>query len=195
MRIHVIISMIIREKGVVSLYRKKLLRGSVSASASICAVLCFAAGASAAEPDGSWQQNGDSRSYICADDHAAVGTVSIEGVDYLFAPNGIQQVGWQTVRDQRRYYDPATGEPVTGWLHWRGADYYIDPVSGKQTGIFTIDNIMFLADSCGVLQRESFCEIGDVWYYGDADGKPVSGETVIGGVPYLFTEEHRLLTG
>ena len=175
--------------------QKNLFRGMLSCASGICAVFCLTAGASAAAPDGSWQQNGDRRSYICADESAAVGTVSIDGTDYLFAPNGIQQVGWQTVREQRRYYDPATGEPVTGWLHWRGADYYISPESGKLTGIFSVDDAAYLTDECGVLQKNAWCTLGDAWYYGDADGKPVSGETVIDGAPYLFSAEHRLLTG
>lgn len=174
---------------------KQRIRGSLTLAAALCAVLSMRTDASAAAQTGSWQQGINRRSYIYADDTAAVGEVTIDGTAYLFAPNGVQQVGWQTVGAQRRYFDPATGEPVTGWMQWRGSDYYIDPENGKQTGVFSADSTAYLADSCGVLQRDTWCCSEGTWYHADADGKAAAGETQIGGVPYLFSESHVLLTG
>ncbi len=174
---------------------KQRIRESLTFAAALCAVLCMRTGASAASQTGVWQQNGRFRSYVYQDESAAIGEVTIDGCTYLFAPNGTQQVGWQTVGNQRVYFDPATGEPVSGWIRWRGADYYADPETGKQTGIFSAEGTAYLADSCGVLQRDTWYESDGIWYHTDADGKAASGETMIADVPYLFSEDHALLTG
>ena len=175
--------------------QKKQLHGTLIFAACICAAICLTVSASAASQPASWQQNGNHRSYRYDNESFAVGEVTIDGTGYLFAPNGRQQVGWQTVGGVRRYYEPSTGEAVSGWLNWRGAEYYISPENGKQTGVFAVDGETYLADSCGVLQRDTWCEIDGALYHGDAGGKPAAGETVIGGEPYLFTADCKLLTG
>ena len=175
--------------------RKTQLRTVLAFAAAICTVICLNAGASAAEQKGSWSLDGSRRSYLYADESAAVGEITIDGNTYLFAPNGVQQVGWQTIGSQRRYFDPETGEPLTGFVNWRGAVYYIDPELGKRSGIFQADGTEYLADLFGTLQKNSWCSMDGNWYHGDAEGKPAAGETMIDGSPFLFTADHKLLTG
>lgn len=177
------------------MYPKKFRHISFTFLSGICAALFLAVGASAAEQTGNWQQNGKQRYYVYEDQTTAVGTVTIDGVAYLFAPNGVQQIGWQDVDGIRRYYDPETGDSATGFLQWRGGEYYIDSKLGKQTGMFTVDDKTYLSDASGVLQQDSWCKITDAWYYGSTDGTPAQGETLIQGKPYLFSEDYKLLTG
>lgn len=177
------------------MHPKTFLRGVLLLSAGFSAAHFLTPDVSAAGQDGTWQQDGSRRRYVYEDQTFTVGESVIDDTAYLFAPNGLQQVGWQTVSETRRYYDPSTGDPVSGWFTWRGGDYYIDPESGKQAGIFIVDSTSYLADAYGVLQRNKWCEIEGAWYYGDQDGKAAFGESVIGDVPYLFTENGTLLTG
>ena len=172
--------------------RKKQLRAVLTFAAAVCSLSCLTVGASAAKQEGKWEQSSTRRRYIYADETSAAGEVKIDGNTYLFAPNGIQQVGWQTIGTQRRYFDPETGEPLTGFLTWRGAVYYIDPTEGKQTALFQISDTDYLADACGVLQQDSWCNLDGAWYHGDAEGKPAAGETRIDGSPYLFTSDYKL---
>ncbi len=161
----------------------------------ISAIMLLTIGASAAEQSGSWVQDDKRRYYIYENQTVAIGAVTIDDTTYLFAPNGVQQIGWQDVDGIRRYYDPETGEPVTGFLQWRGGEYYIDPQLGKQTTLFTADDKTYLADIYGVLQKDAWCEIEGAWYYGNADGTPLKGEAMLQDAPYLFSEDHQLLTG
>lgn len=175
--------------------QKKQIRGPLIFAACLCAAFWLTFRTEAAVQTGGWQQTGMHRSYCYDDQSLAVGEATIDGIDYLFAPNGVQQTGWQTVRNTRRYYDPSTGEPVTGWLNWRGEAYYIDPESGKQSGTFRSDGETYLADGYGVLQKDTWCEMDGALYHGDADGRAASGEQFIDGSPYLFTADCMLLTG
>lgn len=177
------------------MYKKMIWHSIWMTAAGILAAGCFTDGTSAAGQAGNWQTDGTHRRYIYEDETFAAGEVCIDGTTYLFAPNGNLQVGWQTVGETRRYYSPETGEPVTGWLKWRGGDYYIDPEYGKLTEIFTADGISYLSDAYGVLQKDTWYEADGSWYHGDPDGIAAIGETFIQDVPYLFSEDGALLTG
>ena len=81
--------------------RKTQLRAALAFAAAICTVICLNAGASAAEQKGSWSLDGSRRSYLYADESAAVGEITIDGNTYLFAPNGVQKTAFSENIDYR----------------------------------------------------------------------------------------------
>ncbi len=146
--------------------------------------------ADAADTKTGWQTENGKRYYYNADGKKAVGEVTVEGVAYLFAPNGAQQVGWQTVHKKRFYFDPENGKAVYGWLGWRGETYYISRTNGKLTGTAkTDDGETYMFDEYGVCVKWHEDKDGK-WHYGTS-----TGETVIDGQPYLFSEDGVLETG
>ena len=146
--------------------------------------------ADAADTKTGWQTENGKRYYYNADGKKAVGEVTVEGVAYLFAPNGAQQVGWQTVNKKRFYFDPENGKAVYGWLGWRGETYYISRTNGKLTGTAkTDDGETYMFDEYGVCVKWHEDKDGK-WHYGTS-----TGETVIDGQPYLFSEDGVLETG
>lgn len=136
-----------------------------------------------------WQSENGKRFYYDADGKKSVGEVTIDGVTYLFAPNGAQQIGWQTVNDKRFYYDKE-GKAVFGWVDWRGERYYVSAKNGKLTGdAETDEGEKYHFDEYGVAAKWSQDADGN-WCYAGA-----VGETEIDGVPYIFTEDGILKTG
>ena len=173
---------------------RKLLHTALAFPAALaaCAVLSFPA--AAAETGTGWQSENGRRFYLREDGSRAVGETDINGTTYLFAPNGFQQVGWQTVNGNRFYYDPETGKPVFGNLHWRGADYYIAEDAGKCTAPAETDSGRILPDTQGILQS-GWCRYDGNWYYAGENGVLAAGETVIDGTPCLFDASGALRTG
>ena len=157
----------------------------------------------AADGEGWYEQDGRLR--YRTEDGDAVGEYEIDGIPYLFAPNGFLQTGWQTIDGKRYYYD-ADGTPVFGWLDWRGERYYIDRDAGKLTAPSSLP--FQTEDDYNYYERADFNEFGIAargWfrkpdssslYYADESGRMASGETMIDGKPYLFDEySHYLRTG
>lgn len=160
------------------------------------ALLCASAAvtaASADEAETGWQTVNGRRYYYTEDGTPATGEYTVDGVTYLFAPNGAQQTGWQTVGGVRRYFT-AEGEALTGRITWRGEEYYIDPELGKLTGPAQTADGMQQFDAFGVLET-GWIRTESGWRYAGESGVLVFGETMIGGLPYLFTDAGDLLTG
>ncbi|MBR4200693.1 MAG: hypothetical protein IKQ91_05395 [Oscillospiraceae bacterium] len=136
-----------------------------------------------------WQTENGKRYYYLSETEKAVGEQEIDGISYLFAPNGVQQLGWQTVGGKRWFYDKE-GEAVFGWVKWRGETYYVSKTEGKLTGkAETDEGDTFSFDEYGV--RDTWQQDADgVWFSPDAEG-----EMLIDGVPYLFDADGNLLTG
>ncbi|MBR3630647.1 MAG: C39 family peptidase [Oscillospiraceae bacterium] len=137
------------------------------------------------EQAGEWVSENDRLYYIYADGNKAVGEVLIEGVPYLFGYSGALKIDWQTVGGRRYYYDPATGQPVFGWVSYFDEMYYVDPELGKVTGFYEIDGARYAFSEDGSLLRGEF-ELDDVFYYSD----PETG--VLGGNVYV-AENNRLV--
>lgn len=140
-------------------------------------------------PASGWQIENGKRYYYDAKGNKAVGNVEIEGITYVFAPNGVQQLGWQSVDDKRFYFDK-NGEAKFGWIEWRGENYYVSRKNGKLTGEATTDEGEKLEfDEYGVRDKWQLVADGS-WTYAEA-----TGETEIDGKPYLFSDKGILLTG
>ncbi len=181
--------------------RRCRLRGFLTSVFVLTAVLCFSAAADAAEvPDAAavkigWQTENGKRCYYGKDGKPVSGAVTVDDTPYLFAPNGAQQVGWQTVGALRYYYDPESGEPVFGFINWRGEEYCITKETGKQTALFKSERGMILPEETGVIPKARWYQTGDAWHYADKNGVAAEKETVIDGVPCLFDSEYALETG
>ena len=163
-------------------------------TAAACAALCILSAripAHAAETGTKqgWQTENGKRCYYLESGEKATGEQEIDGVPYLFAPNGVQQRGWQTVGGQRRFYD-SDGNAVTGWLKWCGEEYYISPEDGKLTGPMEDGGLTLHFDEYGILQHEWAQRSSGVWCYTGC-----SGETVIDGIPYSLDENGDLCAG
>ncbi len=162
------------------------------AAAVLSVLLCCAAPitASAADTGNGWRtENG--RRYYYQDGAPLTGEAEIDGMTYLFAPNGVQQKGWQTVGGKRYYYDK-DGNAVFGWVSWRGEQYYVTRENGKQTGPFhpAESALSYQFDACGVMEHQWTQDANGTWYYTGA-----SGEIVVDGIPYLLDENGKLLDG
>ncbi|MBQ6041201.1 MAG: N-acetylmuramoyl-L-alanine amidase [Oscillospiraceae bacterium] len=175
---------------------RRILCGGIAAAAGFLTAALLSLSAAAAEAyEAGWRTEDGKRYYTLADGSPAAGVVEVDDLPYVFAPNGAQQTGWQNIGDKRYYYDPKTGAPVFGQLHWRGEDYYVTRESGKQTGLTETEAGSVFADDYGVILHETWIPDGDVLRYAGADRYLVSGETVIGGQPFLFDADCTLLTG
>ena len=169
---------------------KKQFSAFVLPAACLCSVGCFSLPAYAAEtkpaPTGWQTENG--RRYYYEEGEKTKENRMIDGVPYVFAPNGVQQIGWQTYEDKRYYYD-ADGQAVFGWIEWRGGTYFVSKDKGKLTGeADTGEDGVKIFDEYGVLQSWQQNEDGK-WSFADA-----TGEIEIEGIPYLFDEDGFLQT-
>lgn len=144
-----------------------------------------------------WQTESSRLCYLDENGTRLVGEQEIDGVWYLFAPNGNLQTGWQTVQETRRYFKPDTGESVVGWFEWRDALYYIDKESGKLTNrIMENETGTYYLDSCGCVTKSGFADVSDtVRVYANEDGLLVTGLQTIDEKEYLFDETAALQHG
>lgn len=173
----------------------KLIRIALHAAVCLLTAAAWTASASAENAAG-WQTDSfGKRYYYDETGEPLTGEQTIDGVTYLFAPNGAQQVGWQTVDEKRFYYEPETGEPVFGWLHWRGEEYYISPENGKETAAFSSEAGRHYADEYGVLLHDTWFSLSDGWHYADEKGVLLTGFAAANGVPCVFDENGVLQTG
>ena len=119
--------------------------------------------------------------YYCSEDGAVVlgdnkkTPVEIDGENYIINPKGHILLGWQWVNGKRYYFDPETGEKLSGWItDHLGGFYYIDKEYGKYTGDMTIDDHWFRFEQTGKLctGMQSFDLNGGkyTYYYFYADG-------------------------
>jgi len=88
--------------------------------------------------------------------------------------DGKPQLHWQTIDGKTYYFDPATGNMVTGWQEIDGNRYYFE-----SNGVRT----------CGWLALDAQL------YYLDDDGKMHTGWLSSDGKQYYFSQEGTLATG
>ena len=106
--------------------------------------------------------------YYDIDGIAVTGEVMIGDTPYLFAPDGQQCTGWQTVFGKRYFYDVLTGQPQFGWISYLDRYYYVDAANGKQSDTQAAlpslqgnsDTPYYALDEYGILQTGFFTESG-----------------------------------
>ncbi|MBR3630067.1 MAG: hypothetical protein IKN55_06305 [Oscillospiraceae bacterium] len=139
-----------------------------------------------------WEQDGGKRYYHLADGSLATGETVIDGVPYLFGFTGAEKTGWQTIDDQRRFYDPESGEAVFGWVDYFDNHYYISEESGKLTGLQTIDGKQYLFESNGALVTGFFADETGMCY-ADAETGEIAAGGYRDGDRVFFTDAHGTL--
>ena len=161
----------------------------ILSAALLCAAALPAVHAAAADGDGWQEENG--RRFYQQEGERLTGEAEIDGMPYLFAPNGALQTGWQTVNGKRYFYT-RSGEIQLGWITWRGETYYVSQENGKLTSGQqpTDEGETAVFDDYGVVLKEWAQQEDGSWRIPFA-----SGEITIDGVPYLLDDQGRLLAG
>lgn len=123
--------------------------------------------------------------------------VLINGYYYCISPKGYVSCGWQTSNGLRYYYDYETGQPVFGWLDFKGNTYYIDKDKGKYIGLQYIGIYPFRFSEKGILATGlQYFEEENVTSYFYKDGKRAVNEIVsIENNNYYFDENGYMKTG
>ncbi|MDE5908156.1 MAG: hypothetical protein K2H52_05370 [Lachnospiraceae bacterium] len=104
------------------------------------------------------------------DGHMLTGAQVIGGKNYLFSPEGIRVTGMNAREDGCYYYDPATGEMVTGWFAASDKTYYADEAGHIVTGIYEIDGQAYYFDETGALVRNQDLELNGKAYHTTPEG-------------------------
>ena len=132
-----------------------------------------------------------------ADGHLVKGSINIDKKDYLFSAEGNMLVGWQTIGDQKFFFNPADGAMLKGWLGDITNRYYLSPVDGHMlTGVQVIDEQIYFFDKDGKM-TVGWQTIGDQkFFFNPADGAMLKGW--LGDITnryYLSPVDGHMLTG
>lgn len=132
--------------------------------------------------------------YLTPAEGAYIGEWQINGSRYAFDETGAQILSWYTFCDGSiAWFDPSTGEAVTGLQSIDGALYYFADDGAMQTGFQTIADAVYYFSDEGKMQS-GFCTINDTRYYFDETGVMQTGWVVSGADTYYADGEGKLLT-
>ncbi|MDO5475694.1 MAG: hypothetical protein Q4F43_01110 [Eubacteriales bacterium] len=170
-----------------------------------------------------WIQNGENYYYLDENGIMVTGLRKIDGAVYWFSESdGAMQTGWKVVHtdspshggEQRMYFDPDTGQSVTGWIQIDEEDYWFSDDGIMQTGWCEIEGEKYFFDSRGKKQtgwhsiggekvflgKDGTLQTGWVEYKGkkyllDKEGHPLTGRQNVKGSTYFFDDDGVLQTG
>ena len=134
---------------------------------------------------------------------------------HYFGTDRVVKTGWQTVNGYKFYFDPLTGEKVSGWRDIAGKRYYFGDFGVMATGRIMVDGKLYDFGSNGYLPSgvyrsgnkikyiigdnqfayNFFGREGNKLYYFDESGNAVSGWQTIDGKLYFFNSACVLQTG
>lgn len=134
-----------------------------------------------------WLTQNGKQYYVLSDGSFAVGETEIDGVPYLFGFSGALKTDWQTVGEKRFYYDPATGQPVFGWVEYFGSRYYVTAEDGKLTGFQEIDGLQYAFSEDGALYTGEFYA-EDVRYYAAPETGVLQEGLIAAGTETVVTD-------
>lgn len=104
------------------------------------------------------------------DGHMVTGAVTIDKKNYFFGEDGVRFAGIRALPEGAWYYDPATGEMLTGWINAGEQTYYATAEGNLVVGMVTIDKKDYYFDANGVLLRNQVAEIDGIPYVLDEQG-------------------------
>lgn len=105
------------------------------------------------------------------DGHMMTGDQVIDGLKFLFSADGVRQSGMIAREDgSSYYYDPATGQMVSGWFNIADKTYYADELGHIVTGIYPVAKQNYYFDEKGVLIRNQVLDLNGVQYQADENG-------------------------
>ena len=102
--------------------------------------------------------------------------------------------GWQTVGDQIFYFDPESGEKVTGWLETEQGRYYLDENGNPCSGWLAEENKIYLLKPDGTVCTGWVETERGARYFG-ADGAMAVGLLEQSGGVWCFTDDGMPYTG
>lgn len=123
----------------------------------------------------SWQSDANGWWYVTDGGYYLKNQIAtIDGVDYMFGPDGYMVTGWGQSAGKWYYFNPeAGGAKATGWIQDGGKWYYLDPQSGE-------------------MKSSSFLKKGGNIYYLDGSGAMATGTFVVDGYYYFAEPDGRL---
>jgi glucan-binding YG repeat protein len=134
--------------------------------------------------------NTNGYTYYFTKEGVLTGLQNIDGKLYYFNSNGVMQRGFQKITVDgvatRYYFDPSTGEALTGIATSNGNIYYFDGANGSISGLATVDGVVhnFLSDTTA--SKSCIKIIDSVGYYFDANGEQRCGFITNNGYEYYF---------
>ena len=146
------------------------------------------------ENAGGWMSENGRFYYILPDGTKAVGEMEIDGVPYLFGFSGALKIDWQTVNDNRYFYDPTTGKALFGWVSYFNNTYYVTPECGKLTGFQEIDGVQYAFSEDGALRSGAFYA-DEILYCAADDGVLEEGLIQTETDAFLTDENGAVVTG
>ena len=115
------------------------------------------------------------------DGHMYTGAQTIDGANFFFSPEGVRMSGMIPREDGSYYYDPATGQMVTGWFAAGNETYYADELGHIVTGVYEINKQPYYFTETGTLLRNGEVELEGVAYTTTPEGVLVQVEAAMAG--------------
>mgnify|MGYP003292565272 CR=1 FL=1 len=141
-----------------------------------------------------WHQNGSSAQYLDYFGNPQLQWQSIEGKTYYFDPQtGNMVTGWQELNGGRYLFD-AEGVLVTGWHTEDGKKYYLNDSGKMQTAWQTLDGKQYYFGEDGAMAT-GWLVLDNQQHYLSEDGTPAVGWLALGEKQYYFSEDGVPLTG
>ena len=91
--------------------------------------------------------------------------------------------------DGSYYYDPASGQMVTGWFELPDKKCFADQAGHVVTGVYEIEKQLYYFDETGALVRNQTLELNGVIYNASAEG--VLSEAVVEEAPAEPVQEEK----
>ena len=143
-------------------------------------------------PDNGWVVIAGQKAYYRNGSYLS-GLQEIDGLTYLFGPDGFLMTGFYLVNGQMRYFT-LDGSQLTGWQTIGGCKYYLGGDGVVWTGLQTIDGLNYLFGPTGILLT-GWQEVGEDLHYLDPNGILLSGLQMIDGRQFDFSPAGTLRSG
>lgn len=145
--------------------------------------------------------------------HMLVGLQELAGLTFYFGETGVMHTGFLDLPDGRRYFE-VDGHMVTGLHAIDGKLYFFDSKGRMLTGLQELNGLTYLFGADGVMYTGwwndgvnvkyfetdghmvfgGLVSIGTDVYYFDANGNMQTGVIDIGGTPFVFGSDGKLVT-
>ncbi|MCI7805206.1 MAG: hypothetical protein MR503_09075 [Oscillospiraceae bacterium] len=141
-----------------------------------------------------WIDYMDGKFYADPVNGKLTGLQSIDDKLYVFDEYGILQTGWFEY-DGSKYFSSEDGVVYTGECEIDGVKYIFSPNGRFQSGWQTIDGLRIFYDYDTAAPLYGWIHYNGLVYYSDAQNGKYTGEHIINGIIYRFTDAGYMATG